>query len=105
MVSRPNCLLQDSTTMSLIDKMNELRPVLFWAGSARFTPVTTFIMILNPSVVLLTEKWILEGVFCPGTFIWSHLQPFIPKNRKNQFSGGKSAKKSLKTVHCAPDMF
>ena len=34
----------------------------------------------------------LEGVHALWLFIWTHLQPFEPKKRKNQFSGGKSAK-------------
>ena len=72
--------------------MNELRPVLNLAGSARFTPETTPIKTLHPSVVYLAQEQMLEGVHALRLFIWTHLQPFEPKKRKNQFSGGKSAK-------------
>ena len=47
----------------------------------------------------------LEGIPKLWLFIWTHLQPFEPKKRKNQFSGGKLPKRPLKPVHCAPDMF
>ena len=81
--------------------MNELRPLPVWAGLARFTPAKIFILISHLSVAKLTQKWILGGVFCPGTFFYTHLQPYTVQNRKKQFSVGKLPKglKKQSTVH------
>ena len=66
-------------------EMNELRPKPVWAGSARFTPVTTFIKTLHPSVALLPQKWMLEGILRPGFIFLARLRPQTAQNRKSHF--------------------